>query len=179
MIQLRFLFIILLVVAVSACAASTPALKEEEPGKKTMKEELLARLQPADEALLLNGLALLPEAQQKNDYSKVKDSLAALVSSHPDSKWKNSAKALLGLLEELEACRKKLSTEEDALEKNLIEKTRALQENEQLKKEIRLLNEKFQTELTGLQQENEQLKKGLQLLKALEMQLDQREKKLR
>ena len=51
--------------------------------------------------------------------------------------------------------------------------------NEQLKKDIRLLNEKFQAELTACQQENEQLKKDLQLLKDLEMQLDKREKMLR
>ncbi|PIZ19183.1 MAG: hypothetical protein COY50_11415, partial [Deltaproteobacteria bacterium CG_4_10_14_0_8_um_filter_43_12] len=59
------------------------------------------------------------------------------------------------------------------------DKGRLLQESEQLKKEIRLLNDKQQTETTRLLQENEQLKKDLQLLKNLEIQLQKRERALR
>src|SRR3989304_2844853 len=49
-------------------------------------------------------------------------------------------------------------------------------EEELLKKELRLLNEKYQSEVAALQQENDQLKRDLQLLKNLELQLDKREK---
>ena len=59
------------------------------------------------------------------------------------------------------------------------EQARALQENEALKKTVRELTERLQTETTALAQENEQLKKDLQRLKALEIELEKRERMLR
>jgi hypothetical protein len=175
--RVRLLFIFLLLVMASACA--TPMSPVAAPGQRTITEEFFARQQPADEALFFQGLTSISEALQKNDYSAVKHPLSTLINNHPKSKWRDSADMLLRLIGELELCHYRLRAEEAARDKNLTDKTKTLQENEQLKRDIRLLNEKFQAELTVLQQENEQLKKDLQLLKDLEMQLDKREKMLR
>jgi len=179
--RLRLLFAFLLLVMASACAAPMPrgGAPGATPEKRTIAEKVLASMQPADEALFLQGLSFLSESLQKNDYSAVKYPLATLINDHPKSKWRDNAYMLLRLIGELESYRDKLYAEEAAIDKTLTDKAKTLQENEQLKKDIRLLNEKFQAELTACQQENEQLKKDLQLLKDLEMQLDKREKMLR
>ena len=59
------------------------------------------------------------------------------------------------------------------------ERLRALQENDQLKKAIRELTEKLQLETAVLAQENEQMKRDIQRLKALEIELQKRERMLR
>ena len=165
--RLRLLFAFLLLVMAGACAPLM--LPVEAPVDEQAK----------DEELFLRGLSFLSESLQKNDYSAVKYPLATLINDHPTSKWRDNAYMLLRLIGELESYRDKLCAEGAALDKTLADKAKTLQENEQLKKDIRLLNEKFQAELTACQQENEQLKKDLQLLKNLEMQLDKREKMLR
>lgn len=192
--RLRLLFIFLLLVMASACAAPMPPVDEQakttqpaesnalpaaKEGKKNIIQELFAAKQPKDEELFLKGLSFLSESLQKNDYSAVKYPFATLINDHPKSKWRDNAYMLLRLIEDLESYRDKLRAEGAALNKTLTDQAKTLQENEQLKKDIRLLNEKFQAELTTLQQENEQLKKDLQLLKNLEMQLEKREKMLR
>ena len=59
------------------------------------------------------------------------------------------------------------------------ERAKALHENDFLKKAVRDLTEKLQTETAALSQENERLKSDLQRLKALEIELQKRERMLR
>ena len=59
------------------------------------------------------------------------------------------------------------------------ERTEAQQENEALQKKLRELNERLQMEMAALVQENEKLKRDLQRLKALEIELEKRERMLR
>jgi hypothetical protein len=54
-----------------------------------------------------------------------------------------------------------------------------LQENDHLKKTVRELTEKLQSEMAAVTQENEQLKKDIQRLKTLETELQKRERMLR
>ena len=54
-----------------------------------------------------------------------------------------------------------------------------MQENEALQKKLRELTEKLQKETAALVQENEKLKRDLQRLKALEIELEKRERMLR
>jgi cell shape-determining protein MreC len=61
----------------------------------------------------------------------------------------------------------------------LAERGRLLQENEQLKKNVRELTERQQAEAGSLAQENERLRLDLQRLKALEIELEKRERMLR
>lgn len=179
--SLRLLFISFFLVVASACAAPMP--REDAtvaaPGKGTIAKEFLTHKQPTDEALFFQGLSFLSDSLQSNDYSAVKHSLITLINDHPQSKWRDNAYMLLRLTEDLESYRDKLHAEGAALNKVLSDQAKTLQENEQLKKDLYLLNEKFQAELTTLQQENEQLKKDLQQLKNLEMQLEKRGKTLR
>jgi len=65
------------------------------------------------------------------------------------------------------------------VDKTGTERLRALQENDQLKKAVRELTEKLQSETAALAQENEQLKGDIQRLKALEIELQKRERMLR
>jgi hypothetical protein len=179
--RLLFVFLLLVMVMASACVPLMPRDGDPAatPEKRTIAEDFFAHKQPTDEALFLQGLFLLSESLQNNDYSAVKHSFTTLINDHPKSKWSDSVYMLLRFIEDLESYRDKLRAEGATLNKTLTDQAKTLQENEQLKKDIRLLNEKFQAELTTLQQENEQLKKDLQLLKNLEMQLEKREKTLR
>jgi len=177
--KILFLFLFLLILVANAC--STSATRKDAPVtvREGITEDFSACKQQADEALFLLGLSFLPDSLQNNDYKAVKHSFMTLINDYPGSRRSDNAYTLLRLIEELELYQDKLSAEGAVLSKTMTEQARIIQEDEQLKKEIRLLNEKFQTELTTLQQENEQLKKDLKLLKNLEMQLEKREKTLR
>jgi hypothetical protein len=191
--RMRSFIICLLLALMTACAtAPLPAVPDQQatlppqpvksappppaPEEKNIFKDLF---NPKDEELFLQGLSLLPEAAQKNDYDAARNSLQTLINTYKESKWRHAASAVLSLIGEIEICRDKIRLAETSVNKISADKQRAGQEIDQIKKELRLLNEKSQTEITALQQENEQLKKDLQLLKDLEIQLEKREKPLR
>jgi hypothetical protein len=131
------------------------------------------------EELFFQGLQQLVEPVNKDEYEMARHTFEILVSSYPESKWRDTAQAALRLIGEMDSYRNKILSERNMVNKLLTDRTKALQDNEQLKKDFRLLNEKHQAEFAALQQENEQLKKDIQLLKNLEIQLEKREKLLR
>ena len=137
------------------------------------------REQKKDEGLFLQAMHQIEDAFNKGTFTSARQTLGELISSYPQSKWADAAQAALRLMGEVDTYRQRLPIAQDMVQKLTADKNRTLQDNERIKKELRLLSEKYPAELAELQQENEQLKKDLQLLKNLEMQLDRREKTLR
>jgi hypothetical protein len=188
----HWIVLYLLVALVSACAAPlppvadqarppqtvTPAVPADEAKSSTLGS-LFSTETKKDEELFLQALHQIAGPLNQETTSTARQKLESLLSDYPQSKWSDAARATLRLIGELDTYRQRLPIEQDMVQKLATDRKRTLQENEQVKKELRLLSEKYQTELAELQQENEQLKKDLQLLKNLEMQLDRREKMLR
>ncbi len=106
------------------------------------------------------------------DYAEARSDFASLLKDYPDSKWRTVSEEFILLIDGLASSRQ-------LAERSLADKTRLAQENEQLKRQIKALNEKLQTETTALVQENEQLKKDIQTLKNLEIELEKRDRQLR
>lgn len=183
----RLFILYLLVVLTGACTKSLPPVVDQaKPPQPTVHEPLIREplfskplKKDKDEELFIKGLHQLADPANENEYALASHTLETLLNSYPDSKWRDAARAALRLIGEMDSYREKLRAEQNMAKRLLADKTKTIQENELLKKELRLLNEKYQSEVAALQQENDQLKGDLQLLKNLELQLDKREKMLR
>jgi DNA repair ATPase RecN len=182
-----------LVALASACAAPLPPVADqaqpppivaqvivpvEEP-KPHPLGSLFSKEEKKDEELFIQGMQQLAGPSNPDTFAAARQNLEALLNGYPQSKWCDAARTALRLMGELETYRQRLPVEQNLVQKLTTDKNRLLQENEQLKKDIRQLGEKYQTDTSELQQVNDQLKKDLQLLKNLEIQLDRREKTLR
>lgn len=110
----------------------------------------------------------------KQDLSTAQAMLENLLNAYPQGKWHAVAAGLLDFIKERDDCRRRLAAGEESIGRAMAENNKSRQENERLQQELRLLNEKYQTEAAGMQQENEQLKKNMELLKKLEIQLNTR-----
>ena len=175
-----------MLIFLAGCAATTP-VKAEKAGKKEIAvvpaekpDEKGGKLPGsfADRELLLEGIAILnrPGPQEQAAARKVFDSL---LQNHPRSQWRTAAETFIRLIDEGNTSRETLRQEHVLLERMQGERAKALHENDFLKKTVRDLTEKLQTETAALSQENERLKSDLQRLKALEIELQKRERMLR
>lgn len=190
----RWIVLYLLVVMVGACTAPlrppvadqakppqtvTPVILPADEIKSSPLEPLFRTETKKDEELFLQAMHQIAGPLNQEASATVRRTLESLLSGYPQSKWNDAARAALRLIGELDTYRHRLPIEQNMVQKLATDRNRTTQENEQLKKELRLLGEKCQAALAERQQENEQLKKDLQLLKNLEIQLDKREKMLR
>ena len=188
----RWIVLYLLVALLGACSASLPPVADQTappsaaptvvaPVAESQSNTLGStfRTEKKDEELFLQALQHITGPFNQESSATARQTLESLLSDYPQSKWSASAQTILRLIGELDANRERLASEQDMGQKLAADRNRTRQENEQFKKEQRLVREKYETELAELQQANEQLKKDLQLLKNLEIQLDRREKMLR
>lgn len=188
----RWIVLCFLVALVGACATPLRPVSDPAPSSQTVTPavpaaeatsstfgSLFGTERKKDEELFLQALRQIAGPFNQEASATARQTLAALLSDYPQSKWNDAARATLRLIGELDTYRQRLPIEQDMVQKLATDRNRTIQENEQLKKELRLLSAKYQAELAEQQQENEQLKKDLQLLKNLEIQLDRREKMLR
>jgi hypothetical protein len=187
----RWIVLYCLVAVLSACTAPlrpdqatppqtvAPVIVPADEVKASPLGPLVSTETKKDEELFLQAMQQIAGPLNQDASATARHTLESLLSSYPQSKWNDAARATLRLIGELDTYRHRLPIEQDRVQKLASDRNRTLQEIEQLKKELRLLSEKYQAELAELQQENELLKKDLQLLKNLEIQLDRREKMLR
>ena len=127
---------------------------------------------------LLDGVLLL-NRQERPDPGKARSVFLSLIQRYPQSRWRPAAEAFIRLIDERDAFGEMSRLDRLLVDKTGTERLRALQENDQLKKAIRELTEKLQLETAVLAQENEQMKRDIQRLKALEIELQKRERMLR
>jgi hypothetical protein len=177
---------IMTLLLLSGCATAPITEKSEVRNESVVKP---AVVRPAEKSvivplsdegfdLLSEGIALL-SLPDRPDSMKARSVFASLLQRHPRSRWRSAAETFIRLIDEaevlLEINREKLLL----LEKAQTEHNLLLHENEHLRKTIHELTERLQVETAALTQENEKLKKDLQSLKALEIELQKRERMLR
>ena len=183
----RFIALCLCILLGGACAPSVQKAPEGErypPAIVPPKPAEISLFGSTKDTDLFNSALSLLNAPvngqaSAGDHAKARSDLEALLKTYPKSKWRSAAEQLIILIDEGTSSRQRV-------EKSLADKNRLSQENEQLKRQMRVLNEKLQAETTGLTQDNEQLKKDneqlkkdIQTLKNLDIELEKRDRKLR
>jgi hypothetical protein len=157
--------------------AAAPAVKAEEVLTPPIVPQEASRLYE-ERDLLLDGVALLG-LQDRSNPEKARSVFISLIQRYPESRWRSTAEALIRLIDERDAFRETSLQDRLMIDKAQGETAKALQENDRLKRTVRELTEKLQSETAALAQENEQLKRDIQRMKALEIELEKRERTLR
>ncbi|MCX7634900.1 MAG: hypothetical protein N2Z74_04065 [Syntrophales bacterium] len=131
-----------------------------------------------DGALFRAGCESLGTEAKPADLDQARSAFATLIQRYPKSKWRTQAETYIMLIDALLDARKKgeeISRQVAARDEEI---RNMREELEQGKRENRQLKERL-SELGRLQQENDQLRKDLEQLKKLEIELLQRERRLR
>jgi len=178
----RIFFWISAALLLSGCAAAQPALEKQDvapPAVKAAEETPAAAPRIfEDRDLLLDGVKLLnlPDGPEP---AKARSVFISLIQLYPQSRWRSAAEAFIRLIDEREDFREASRQDRLLTDKVKAEKAKTLQENEALRKTVRELTERLQKETTALVQDNEHLKQDIKRLKALEIELEKRERMLR
>jgi len=175
-------FWVLALFFIGGCAVAPPAIEKKDvaaPAVKPVEEVPAATPRLFEERdLLLDGVALL-SLSERPDPEKARSIFLSLIRRYPQSRWRPAAEMFIRLIDEKDAYREMSRQDRLLVDKTKTERSRALQENDHLKKTVRELTEKLQSETAALAQENEQLKRDIQRLKVLEIELQKRERMLR
>ncbi len=175
---------------IAGCATAPPVMEKKEEVKAVQKAVAPPAVKPMEEApappprlfeerdLLLDGVARLNVPEQP-DSEKARSIFLSLIQRYPQSRWRAVAEAFIRLIDERDRFEEKSRLDGLLADRSSEERLRALKENDHLKKTVRELTEKLQSETTALVKENEQLKRDIQRLKALEIELQKRERMLR
>jgi hypothetical protein len=178
-------FWVLAVFFIAGCAAAPTVIEKQDVAAPAVKAEEEAPAAPqkpprlfADRELLLDGVKLL-NLPDRLEPANARSVFISLIQLYPQSRWRPAAEAFILLIDERDAFREASRQDRLLTERVKAEKAKGLQENEVLRKAVRELTERFQKETTALAQDNEQLKQDIQRLKALEIELEKRERMLR
>ncbi len=161
--------LLICILLIGACATDKAAVTKA-PGEVTDKKQIAAERPPTAEDLLAEAAAALiqPDSAGAGNDLKARSFLNQLLQSYPDSKWRNTAEALIMLMDLQAACEEKIKGDRKLCERILSQKIKCEESENQCRQET-----------SRLLQENEQLKKDLQNLKNLEIELEQRNRVLR
>ena len=179
----RGIFFWVLALFLTAGCATAPTIIEKQeaaaPVVKSAEEGSAAAPRLFEERdLLLEGVALL-NLTERPAPEKARSIFLSLSQRYPQSRWRLVAEAFIRLIDEKNASLEASRMDHLLVDKTRAERLKALQENDQLKKAVREVTEKLQSEMAVLAQENEQLRRDIQRLKALEIELQKRERMLR
>jgi len=164
-IAVLLIFILLL----GACATGKTNLTKE-PDETTRSQNIPVEYPPTAEDLLTAAATnfTLPDSTAAGSELKARALLNQLIQTYPDSRWRNTAEALILLMDLQAAGEAKIKGDRQLCERLLSQKIRCEESENQCRQET-----------TRLLQENEQLKKDLQNLKNLEIELEQKNRGLR
>ncbi len=166
----------------AGCATAPPAVEQQvvvaKPPAPPVEQRVTTPRPTEDRDLFAAGLAFLNQPDRAEP-AKARAVFVSLLERYPQSRWRLASETFIRLIDEIA-----LSCEEGRREQFLAEQIRvewaeAMQENEALQKKVSELTERLQKETTSLVQENEKIKRDLQRLKALEIELEKRERMLR
>ncbi|MCE5265803.1 MAG: hypothetical protein LLG97_20025 [Deltaproteobacteria bacterium] len=176
---------------IAGCAPAPAVIEKQQavaPPEKVEKAEVVV-VPPPERAprlseeleLLLVGVNLL-NRPDRPEPARARPIFDSLIQRYPQGRWRATAEAFIRLIDEWQ-----LFQEADRIDRLLAEtadaeKERVARENETLRKTVRELMErveKLQTEAVTLAKEKEQLRQDLQKLKALEIELERRDRMLR
>lgn len=164
----KWVFFVIFVIGLAACSTTAVMDKNERAGTNEKSKSIFAR-EPSDSELFEDAIAHLRNSKNQPNDHEIRVKLENLITQHPQSKWVESARALIDSLERISDLQEQLRQE----------KQKSLGSQAKLNREIEILKEtaeKYSTEINRLQQENEQLKNDIQQLKNLEIQLEKRKK---
>jgi hypothetical protein len=170
----------------AGCATTAPpaertAILAKPPAAPAETQVIPPRL-TEDRDLFAEGLGLLNQPDRL-DAAKARTVFVSLLERYPQSRWRTASETFIRLIDEIavsrEENRRERLAEQVLAEQIRTERADALQENEALKKKLREQVERLQKETAALSQENEKLRTDLQRLKALEIELEKRERMLR
>jgi hypothetical protein len=170
----------------AGCAAAPAVIEKQEvaaPAERAAAEalpETVPRL-PDGRELLLEGARLL-NLPDRPEPVRARPVFLSLIQLYPESRWRPAAEAFIRLIDEREAFRESGRLDRLQAETAQAEKARTLQEDEALRKSVRELTERLErlhAETVTLAKDKEQLRQDIQRLKALEIELEKRERTLR
>jgi hypothetical protein len=166
-----------------ACASTVPPLpKNNDSDFKILATTPQAQTTSAKSRsaadLIQEGLDNLGGPGKMLDYKKARAAFETLLRTYPNSRWRSLAELLVRLVDNIQSYEEMAIFDQRVISGLKAERNKLLQENDQLKKEARLLAEKAQSETAKLIQENEQLKKDIEQLKKLDIELDERRDKM-
>jgi len=150
--KIRFLIVCLVIsFFVAGCAAK--AIKNESKDQKITADNSKSFLifSPSDTDIFMGALTCLKDPAKETDYQAAREQLEIIVQKYPKSKWKNSAQALIHIIQNMAELKVNVAAE----------KQKSASDKSKLNKEI------------------EELKTDIQRLKNLEIQLEKREKSLK
>jgi len=157
---------------IAGCAHSPIIDKSNDRQSAARNGKSFFESRPSDADIINGALISLHKQEGEPDYNAAKARLAILIQDYPQSKWAESAQAVILIINNLLALQEKVKTQSLALDKENAERTKQ-------SKDYQYSEERDRAEISKLQQENEQLKKDIGLLKKLEIQLNRREKLLK
>lgn len=173
------IIVLILAISVAGCVPNPVIDKSNGQKKVAEKQKSFFELSPSDTDILNEAFTCLSYEEGYPDYNAAKAKLGILIQEYPKSKWAVNAQILIRTIDNLIALQAKVEAEKQATDKAQADKTKTSKDNEALRKNYKLLEERYQTETVKLRQENEQLKNDIALLKKLEIQLEKREKRLK
>jgi hypothetical protein len=164
----------------AGCAAEVPTVEKRDAETILLPtDEQAAAPRPAeDRDLFYEGISFLSRVG-KPDPAQARRAFVSFLQRHPQTRLRSVTESFIRLIDEGADLREAGQQERLQTERLKAERVRLQQENDQLKKTVRELTEKLRTETSSLSQENEQLRKDLQRLKALEIELEKRDRMLR
>jgi len=178
----KILFWIPAALFLAGCATAPTAIENTDTAASVImpvEESPAAPPRLYDECdLFLDGVSFL-NLPDRPDPEKARSVFVSLIQRYPESRWCSAAEAFIRLIDEKDAFLEANRQDHLLIGQIQWEKTKALQENDRLKKTIRELTEKLQSETAALTQKNEKLKKDIRRLKDLEIELEKRDKALR
>ncbi len=162
------------------CAAEVPTAEKRDAETILLpaEEQAAAPGQTELRDLFYEGISYLNRGGQP-DPDLARKSFVAFLQRHPQTRLRSVTESFIRLIDDGAALRETSRQERLQTERLQAERARLHQENEQLKKTVRELTEKLRADTSSLTQENEQLRKDLQRLKALDIELEKRDRMLR
>lgn len=175
---LKYVFICISVAFLGACASMMAPIPENVSDSKIPASAPQAGTgvgkNHSAAYLVREGVDNLGGPGKAPDYDKAREAFETLLRIYPDSRWRSLAELLIRLVENIQSYEEMAIFDQQVMDKLKDDKSRFLQENERLKKEVRMWSEKVQSETATIVQENEQLKKDIEQLKKLDIELEKR-----
>ena len=171
----RVIFSIGLAILLTGCAGGqiNPGAAADAPG---VAQSQIFSSGPPDKDLYARALESLNNDPDKPDFRAARESLVRLLDDHPKSRWADSARTVIRLIDERSLFEQRRDEDRQQRTREDAKWTRDLAA---LKEQLQAQEEKYLAELARLKQENEKLHLDLQQLRNLEVQLEKREKMLR
>jgi hypothetical protein len=179
---LKYVFVLVNIAFLGACASMIAPIPEKASDGRLFVSTPQAQSDVAENHsaayLIHEGVDNLGGPGKAPDYDRARAAFESLLRTFPDSHWRSLAELLIRLVDNIQSYEEMAIFDQRAIDRLKGDKNKLIQENEQLKKEVRMWSDKVQSETARLIQENDQLKQDIEQLKKLDIELDKRREKM-